>query len=51
MCSGTSEQVHTGTSISSPFISGSITLLLSKYNMTHAKLFKTLKESSELLNL
>ncbi len=40
-----------GTSISAPLVSGSIALLLSKYNTTNDILFKTLKESSELLNL
>lgn len=40
-----------GTSISAPLVSGSIALLLSKYNMTYDILIKTLKESSELLDL
>ncbi len=40
-----------GTSISTPLVSGSIALLLSKYNMTYDILFKTLKESSEFLDL
>lgn len=40
-----------GTSISVPLVSGSIALLLSEYNMTYDILFKTLKESSELLDL
>jgi len=35
-----------GTSVSAPLVSGSIALLLSKYNMTNDILFKTLKESS-----
>ena len=40
-----------GTSISAPLVSGSIALLLSKYNITHEILFETLKESSERLDL
>lgn len=49
--SGIAVVVAAGTSISTPLVSGSIALLLSKYNMTYDVLVKTLKESSELLDL
>jgi len=38
-----------GTSVSAPLVSGSIALLLSKYNIAYGKLFSYLKETAETL--